>query len=156
MSNFHCVPVPSETAARWRQTGTDDNGNVLRRMPSDGTAPCRHCLQRGKPGEEMLLGSYNLPGPLGIYWTPSPIFVHAEACLYYAASNEVPEIVARNAMVSVRAYDRDDQCIYDLGHAGSGDAVDPFLLRAIFDPRTKFVNIHTAKPGCMLCRVERG
>ena len=26
----------------------------------------------------MLLGSYDLPRPLGIYWTPSPIFLHAE------------------------------------------------------------------------------
>jgi hypothetical protein len=43
-----------------------------------------------------------------------------------------------------------------LGHVSDGDAVDMALARAMGDERTAFVNIHTAKPGCLLCRVERG
>jgi hypothetical protein len=46
--------------------------------------------------------------------------------------------------------------VYDLGHVGPGDAVDASLARALDDPRTAFVNIHTARPGCLLTRVERG
>lgn len=155
MTPFKCVPMPTETAERFRRTGTDDNNNPLRRMmPDNSRAPCRHCLRNGKTGEAMLLGSYNLQGPVGIYWTPSPIFLHADACERYGAENEVPEIV-RSSFVSVRSYDGDDQCIYDLGQVVEGLAVDPVLQRAVSDPRTKFVNIHTAKPGCLLCRVER-
>nr|WP_281276994.1 DUF1203 domain-containing protein [Methylobacterium radiodurans] len=41
---------------------------------ASGGFPCRHCLQLARPGEGILLGSYSLPLPLGIYWTPSPIF----------------------------------------------------------------------------------
>lgn len=155
MAIFRCIPIPTETTTRWRASLIDDNGNTLRRMTSAGTYPCRHCLRPGAAGEDMLLGSYNLPGPRGIYWTPSPIFIHAEPCERYAADDDVPGIV-RGSQVSVRAYDADDQCLYDLGQAVDGVAVDPFLRRAITDPRTSFVNIHTAKPGCMLCRVERG
>ena len=167
MTDFRCIPIPTEVGERWSRTGVDDNGNQLRRMvaearpvEADGTrqngtgAPCRHCLCDADEGEALLLGSYELPRPRGIYWTPSPIFVHAEGCEKFAGVNEVAPIV-RNRLVSVRAYDRDDQCIYDLGHAGDGNEIDAPLMRALDDPRTAFVNIHTAKPGCMLCRVER-
>lgn len=167
MPNFRCIPIPTEIGERWRRTGVDDAGNTLRRMTDqprppepdggrlNGTgSPCRHCLCDARPGDELLLGSFELPRPKGIYWTPSPIFVHAHDCDAFAGDNEVAPIV-RNRLVSVRAYDRDDQCLYDLGHAGDGNEIDEPLLRALDDPRTKFVNIHTAKPGCMLCAVER-
>lgn len=103
----------------------------------------------------MLLGSYNLPRPRGIYWTPSPIFLHADACARFVLKNEVAPIVRSNSLVSVRAYDNADQCLYDLGQVCSGEAVDLPLGRALDDPRTAFVNIHTARPGCLLARVER-
>jgi hypothetical protein len=38
-------------------------------------------------------------------------------------------------------------CLYDLGHVCSGAEVDAPLDRALADPRTAFVNIHTAPPG---------
>ena len=123
---------------------------------SNGTYPCRHCLRLAAPGEEVLLGSYDLPRPKGIYWTPSPIFVHAEPCPRYAGVGEVPPVVRANPLVSVRAYDEDDQCLYDLGHVCPGGEVDAPLRRALDDGRTAFVNIHTARPGCLLSRVERG
>lgn len=167
MPDFRCLPIPSELAPRWNATGLDDAGNHLRRVIAEarpaepdgsrtnGTgAPCRHCLRDADHGDEMLLGSYLLPRPKGIYWTPSPIFVHAGPCEAFGRINEVAPIV-RNRLVSVRAYDAGDQCLYELGHAGDGNAIDAPLARALEDPRTAFVNIHTAKPGCLLCMVER-
>jgi hypothetical protein len=155
MTTFRCVPIPTATADRFRATMRDDAGNPLRRMAAgEAGAPCRHCLRDAAPGEAMLLGSYNLPGPLGIYWTPSPIFIHADRCEQYDRLDHVAETV-RPRLVSVRAYDAEDMCLYDLGHVSQGDAVDAALARAIGDARTSFVNIHTAKPGCLLCRVER-
>ena len=156
MTEFRCVPMPTATAERFRATGVDDAGNTLRRVVAGGGgSPCRHCLRLARRGDVMLLGSYNLPGPLGIYWTPSPIFVHAEPCERFDAANRLPEIVDRYSLVSVRSYDRDDQCIYDLGEVLEGKSAEGPLSRAIADPRTNFVNIHTAAPGCLLCRVER-
>ena len=158
MTSFECVPITTETAARFRRTGLDDNGNQLRRLvaTAEGGFPCRHCLELGAPGETMLLGSYNLPRPRGIYWTPSPIFVHERECARAEAGNVVPPIVQRNGLVSVRAYDAADQCIYDLGHVCAGDEVDAPLARALGDERTAFVNIHTARPGCLLTMVQPG
>lgn len=157
MTSFKCLPIETEAADRFRRTGLDDNGNPVRRVlaSESGGFPCRHCLRSAAPGEMMLLGSYNLPRPRGIYWTPSPIFVHAEACARFISENEVAPIVRSNSLVSVRAYDDADQCIYDLGHVCAGEDVDAPLGRALHDPRTTFVNIHTARPGCLLSRVER-
>lgn len=157
MTAFRCVAIATETAERFRRTGRDDAGNVLRHVVAQpgGSYPCRHCLGLAVPGVEMLLGSYNLARPQGIYWTPSPIFVHAEACPRFEADGEIAPIVRANPLVSVRAYDAEDQCLYDLGHVCPGQDVDVPLDRALDDPRTAFVNVHTARPGCMLSRVER-
>lgn len=155
MSRFRCVPIPTETARRWRETGVDDFGNPLRRMVSTGTgAPCRHCLQNAAKGEAVLLGSYRLSGPTGIYWTPSPIFLHEQDCPAYQRADEIAPIV-RTSLVSVRAYDANQMVLYDLGQVAEGPDADAPLARALADPRTSFVNIHTAKPGCLLTRVER-
>ena len=152
---FRCVPMPTATAERFRQTDIDDNGNTLRRIVSDGGgAPCRHCLRNAGAGEVMLLGSYSLPAPLGIYWTPSPIFLHVNVCPHYKRENDIPEIV-RTRLVSVRSYDANNGCIYDLGEVVEGTAIDLVVNRALADLRTKFINVHTARPGCLLCRIER-
>ena len=157
MTAFRCIPIDTATAERFRNTGRDDSGNALRRMDvASGRAyPCRHCLQIAEPGDTMLLGSYALPAPKGIYWTPSPVFLHAEACPRFMADDIIAPTVRANPLVSVRAYDAEDACLYDLGHVCAGTEVEGPLRAALADPRTRFVNLHTAKPGCWLARVER-
>ena len=157
MNPFHCVAIDTETAERFRRTGQDDNANQIRRMVAtpSGAFPCRHCLRLAEPGQTVLLGSYNLKRPRGIYWAPSPIFVHEAACPRADTENEVAPIVRANALVSVRAYDVADQCVYDLGEVCAGRDVEGPLGRALGDTRTAFVNIHTARPGCLLSLVER-
>jgi hypothetical protein len=114
MSRFRCVPIPTETAARWRTTGRDDRGNALIKRIVDGPGfPCRHCLRLGAAGEEMLLGSYDLPRPQGVYWTPSPIFLHAEDCPRFTTEDTIAPIVLAPGIVSVRSYDAEQMCLYD-------------------------------------------
>lgn len=158
MTRFRCIAMPTATAARFRATGRDDRGNaVLRRIVAeDGAAPCRHCLRHGRVGEAMLLGSFDLPRPLGVYWTPSPVFLHAEPCPRFEAEDEIaPTALGRTTLVSVRAYDAAQMCLYDLGHVAPGPEVAAPLHRALADPRTAFVNLHTARPGCWLAGAER-
>ena len=157
MIAFHCVPIATATADLFRRTGRDEAGNHVRRVVAvaGGSYPCRHCLQQAEAGQALLLGSYNLPRPKGIYWSPSPIFVHEAACPRAETTNDVAPIVRANALVSVRAYDAADQCVYDLGEVCAGRDVDGPLERALADARTEFVNVHTARPGCLLVRVER-
>ena len=156
LPRFRCLPIPSETAARWRAAGRDDRGGVLHRRVVDGPGfPCRHCLQLGAPGEAMLLGSYSLPHPRGVYWTPSPIFLHAHDCPRYEAEDAIAPIVAANGIVSVRSYDAAEMCLYELGQVCEGREVAGPLLRALAETRVRAINIHTARPGCLPTAVER-
>lgn len=157
MSRFACIAIDPAVADRFRATGRDDRGNPVKTMiaTEDGGFPCRVCLRYAAPGESVLLGSYNLPKPQGLYWTPSPIFVHAEPCTPYQGTDELPDIIRRNALVSVRVYDAEGMVLYDLGQVSDGGQADVPLARALADARTSFVNIHTARPGCLLSRVEK-
>jgi uncharacterized protein DUF1203 len=156
MPHFRCVPVATEVADRFRRTGRDDRGQaVRRRVVETPGSPCRHCLQPAQPGDVMLLGSYDLPHPRGVYWTPSPIFLHERDCPRFEAVDEIAPTVLRYNLVSVRSYDAEELCLYDLGEVCEGEAVAPALRRALEDPRTRHINVHTARPGCWLCAVER-
>ena len=73
----------------------------------------------------------------------------------FTAEDEIAPIVLANGIVSVRSYDAGEMCLYDLGQVCEGRDVAAPLVRALADPRTRFVNIHTARPGCLLCAVER-
>jgi hypothetical protein len=155
MSTFRCVPIDTSVADRFRTTGIDDSGNAARREIADHDGyPCRYCLRETRAGQEVLLGSYHLPRPRGIYWTPSPIFVHAVSCIRYDRDNEIPEIV-RNRLVSVRVYGTDDTIIYGLGDVVDGRKVDSLVKRCLGESRTAYINVHTARPGCLLCAIER-
>ncbi|HEV7268333.1 MAG TPA: DUF1203 domain-containing protein [Falsiroseomonas sp.] len=156
MPGFRCIAMPTEAARRFREAGRDDRGGALHRRLVDGPGfPCRHCLRLGEPGEAMLLGSWDLPRPGGVYWTPSPVFLHAGDCPRFDAENEIPPTVLANGIVSVRAYDAAEMCLYDLGQVCAGAEVAAPLRRALADVRTRFVNIHTARPGCWLAAAER-
>jgi len=161
MTRFRCIAMPTEVAARWRATGQDDRGNALvrrrvERTPGGATFPCRHCLQDGREGETMLLGSFDLTRPLGIYWIPSPVFLHARDCPRFEAQDVVaPTATGPDRIVSVRSYDAAGMCLYDLGEVCRGPEVEAPLRRALGDPRTAFANIHTARPGCWLAAAER-
>jgi hypothetical protein len=156
MSTFRCLPMSSDAAARFRATGRDDRGGTVHRRAVDGPGfPCRHCLRLGLPGETMLLASWDLPLPQGPYWTPSPVFLHGHDCPRGEAVDTLPETVTDNMIVSLRHYDADGMCLYDLGVVSAGDAAEPLLRARLADPRVAYVNIHTARPGCWLTRVEK-
>jgi hypothetical protein len=155
MPRFRCIAMPTEAARRFRETGRDDRGGVLHRRVVDGPGfPCRHCLRLGEMGEAMLLGSWDLPRPGGVYWTPSPVFLHAGDCPRFEVVDEIAPTVLANGIVSVRAYDAAEMCLYDLGQVCPGPEVEAPLRRALGDARTRFVNIHTARPGCWLAGAE--
>lgn len=153
---FRCIPMASDSAARFRATGRDDRGGQVHVRPVDGPGfPCRHCLRLGVPGETMLLASFDLPLPQGPYWTPSPVFLHAHDCAAAVIEDRLPETVTENMLVSLRHYDAEGMCLYDLGVVAPGEAAEALLRPRLADARVAYVNIHTARPGCWLTRVEK-
>ncbi|CAH0224355.1 DUF1203 domain-containing protein [Roseomonas sp. CECT 9278] len=155
-TRFRCIPMDADSATRFRATHRDDRGGAVHVRPVDGPGfPCRACLRLGRPGETMLLASWDLPLPQGPYWAPSPVFLHAQDCGGAPVEDALPETVARNAIVSLRHYDAAGMCLYDLGVVVPGEEAEAALRTRIDDPRVAYVNIHTARPGCWLTRVER-
>lgn len=152
---FRCVPMDTPAAARFRATRVDDRGGPIAERPVTGPGfPCRHCLKLGLPGETMLLASWDLPLPRGPYWTPSPVFLHAHDCPAATLTDALPETVTENSIISLRHYDAEGMCLYDLGVVLPGEQAEAALRERLGDPRIAFVNIHTARPGCWLTRVE--
>jgi len=124
----------------------------ITRSPITRCLPILPCRIRGRRARLARLLSFRQAAR--VYWTPSPIFLHAEPCERFEPADVVPEIV-RHRLVSVRAYGTDYMCIYELGDVCEGTEVERLLDLALVDRRTDYVNIHTARPGCFLCRVER-
>jgi len=154
---LHYFAMPTATADRFRTSGIDDFGNPVRALTADADHGyfCRHCLAQPGKGRAVLLGSCNIAQPKGHYWQPSPIFIHDSSCPRYADDGAIPSAVRAIQLINVRPYDRDDRLLYDLNDATTGDRLEALLARCFADERTRFANIHTGRPGCFLCRVER-
>lgn len=154
---FRYIAMPTGVAAQFRSSGADDFGNRVKSMiaAADTGYLCRHCLAQAGKGCEVLLASYNIERPKRHYWQPSPIFIHAEGCERFARDNEIPPALSAIQLVNARPYDRDDMMLYDLNDTVTGDRLGPLLERCLADERTAYVNVHTGRPGCFLCRVER-
>ena len=145
-----------DAALRFRTSGRDDRGGPVHLRQVDGPGyPCRACLRLGKPGEAMLLASWDLPLPQGPYWTPSPVFLHAHDCGGAVLEDALPETVLVNSIISLRHYDAAYMCLYDLGIVVPGEEAEAALRARLDDPRVAYINIHTARPGCWLTRVEK-
>jgi hypothetical protein len=154
---FNCLAMPTAKAEQFRSSRTDDFGNPVRALTADADTGyfCRHCLGQPGKGRAVLLGSYNIEQPKGHYWQPSPIFIHDSSCPRYEDEGAIPPAVRAIQWVNVRPYDRDDRMLYDLKDTMTGDRLEALLERCFADQRTRFANIHTGRPGCFLCRVER-
>src|SRR5436305_8091107 len=102
-SNVRIVPLHSEIAEAARAAaagGAPDHAVVTADSPRG--YPCRHCLRWAQPGERMILFPFAAIPPGHPYSETGPIFVHAEPCERYAATDQYPEEFRQNRVV--RAY----------------------------------------------------
>ena len=154
---FECIAMRSETANRFRDSGVDDFDNPVRTLTAaaDTGYFCRHCLGQPGKGNDAVLGSYNIDEPKGHYWSPSPVFLCRVRCERFQRENEIPPAIRAIQLVNLRPYDGDDRMLYDLNDTTTGDRLAPLLARCLADERTRYVNVHTGRPGCFLCRMER-
>jgi len=154
MTLFHCIAIRTDDAARLRRAVSDDFGYAIQRFDLDRTYPCRHCLREASGKAGMLLLSYQAPKPKSVYGHPTAIFMCASDCKRFEQPNTIPDIV-RNRLVSFRAFRSDGMMIYDANEIVEGDGHDA-AVRRIFDrDEVAYINAHTAKPGCLLCHIER-
>jgi len=151
-SSFRIVPIRTEiaeAARREAKVGTPDHVFVTAESPNG--YPCRHCLRWAQPGERMILFPFAAIAPGRPYSESGPIFVHAEPCGRYAATDEFPSEF-RNGRV-LRAYD--SRCNIIAAEVANGDGPEAVIERFLQQPETAFVHVRSASHGCYTLEAER-
>ena len=151
-STFHIIPLPTEIAdAARRVVNAGSADHALITVDSPGSSPCRHCLRWAQPGERVILFPYAAIPSGHPYSETGPIFVHANECQRYGATNEYP-VDFRNGRV-FRAYDSNYKIIDAAVVNGSEPEV---VIESLFqNPDTAFVDVRSVTHGCFTFRVQR-
>jgi hypothetical protein len=150
--NFRVVALSTEVAEgarRMAAAGAQDHVVVTADSPL--AFPCRHCLRWAEPGERLVLFPYPAIQPGYSYSETGPIFVHADACQRYEATNEYPSEF-RNGRV-FRAYDSDNRIID--AKIANGTAPEAVIENLFDNPETAFVHARSVTHGCYTFAIER-
>lgn len=151
-STFRIIPLPTEIAEAARRAvkaGAADH--ALLTADSPGSSPCRHCLQWAQPGEHVILFPYAAIPSGHPYSETGPIFVHANPCQRYSATNEYPADF-RNGRV-FRAYDSNYNIID--AQVMNGSEPEAVIERLFQNPDTAFVDVRSVTHGCYTFRIQR-
>ena len=151
-SNFRIVPLRTEiaeAARRVAEAGAPDHAVVIADSPNG--YPCRHCLRWAQPSERMVLFPFAAVPPGHPYSESGPIFVHAEPCERYAATDHYPEEFRKNRVV--RAYNsKQDMIDAEVANGSDPEAVIEKLLQ---NPKTAFIDARSVIRGCFTFRIQR-
>lgn len=121
------------------------------RQIADKGYPCRVSLSDAEPGDELVLINYEHHPVESPYRMRFAIFVRAGEETYDAVDT-VPEQL-RKRTLAVRAFDRDAMMVGT--ELIEGAQVESAIERLLADPRSAYLHIHFAAPGCYAARVER-
>ena len=150
--NFRVVPLPTEiadSARREAANGTADHSVVIADSPQG--YPCRHCLRWAEPGERMILFPYAAIPSGRPYSETGPIFVRADSCERYAATDEYPVEFRKGR--SIRAYDAQQSII--AAEVVNGSEPEAIIEKFLQKPETAFVHVRSASHGCYTMKIER-
>jgi Protein of unknown function (DUF1203) len=113
--------------------------------------PCRVSLTDSKPGDELILMNYEHHPVASPYRMRFAIFVrNGEET--FDEPDTVPEQL-RKRTLAVRAFDADAMMVaFELVE---GVKLESAIERQFADPRTAYLHLHFAAPGCYAASVER-
>lgn len=113
--------------------------------------PCRVTLRDAKPGEAVLLLTYEHQSGSTPYRSSGPIYVR-EGNHPTAVLDRIPDEM-RGRLFSVRAYDAQHQMVE--ADVASGTDLE-VLIEALFsDPEVNYLHAHHARRGCFAFRIDR-
>jgi Protein of unknown function (DUF1203) len=151
-SKFRIVSLPTDIAEKARraaESGAEDHAVMT--VDSATGYPCRHCLSWAQPGERVILFPYPAIPAGHPYSETGPIFVHAERCQRYNATDEYPADL-RNGR-AFRAYDAN----YNMIDAEVANGIEPEAVigRLLQNLKTEFVDARSVTRGCFTFRILR-
>jgi len=123
---------------------------ALRKI-ADGPCPCRVSLTDATPGDEVILVNYEHHAVASPYRMRFAIYVrHGEKT--FDAVDAVPDQLRRRTL-AVRGFD--DKAMMTGWELIEGTWLEEAIERRLADPRTQYLHIHFAAPGCFAAKVER-
>lgn len=147
---FTPLPAPIETAIN---TAIPSKSMVL----SDAN-PCRKCLQDNKPGQTMLLVSYDPWLADSPYRQSGPVFIHQDPVCELAdlpVGSLVP-MQQLSRLLSVRAFDKQHMMVGSRV-IGGRDLIScaESMFGAEGEAEVEYIHVHYAGPGCFAVRLDR-
>ncbi|MBX9467177.1 MAG: DUF1203 domain-containing protein [Rhizobium sp.] len=153
-SEIRFLPMPSDEAAAYRAGTPDAYGLAPERRLSPGGYPCRHCLAEIAEDAPYLTLAYRPFPTLQPYAETGPIFLHAEACPGYEASEILPPMLTSPDYI-VRGYGSDDRIVYGSGGVVAAEAIPGRARELLTDPDIAYLHVRSARNNCYQCRIER-
>ena len=142
-------------ADAFRRGGLDHYGNPPERMKSDGSAPCRCCLQLIETGSEMLVLAYRPFVSLQPYAETGPVFLCAERCLANVSSPDLPTVVVSPEYL-LKGYCVDERIVYGTGRITRKEDICTYADELLEREDIAFVDLRSAKNNCWQVRMTRG
>ena len=151
ISGFRIVPLSTEIAdAARREVKMGAADHALITVDTPQSSPCRHCLRWAQPGERVILFPYSAIPSGHPYSETGPIFVHANECPRYSATNEYPADFREGRVF--RAYDSN----YNIIDAEIVNGIEPeAMIQTLFqNAETAFIDVRSVTRGCFTFRVQ--
>jgi len=124
---------------------------AVRRIADKAGYPCRISLTDAAAGDELLLVNYEHHAVASPYRMRFAIYVRKGEETFDAV-DEVPEQL-RKRTLAVRGFDAGGMMTgWELT---DGIKLEDAIERQFADPRTSYLHVHFAAPGCYAARIER-
>jgi hypothetical protein len=121
------------------------------RTIADGPRPCRISLTDAKPGDELILVNYEHHAVDSPYRMRFAVYVRAGEETFDAVDT-VPEQL-RTRTLAVRGFDAGG--MMTRWELIEGAKLEAAIEKLFANPRTDYLHVHFAAPGCYAARIER-
>jgi hypothetical protein len=108
-------------------------------------------VKAGQP--YLILAHRPFPEPQP-YAEIGPIFLHADACARYQASETVPPMLA-SPQYLIRGYSAGHRIVYGSGRIVPTAAIPDAAADMFRDARISYIHVRSASNNCYQCRIDR-
>ena len=128
------------------------HGAVRRIADNRPVYPCRISLTDAAEGDEVILVHFEHHAVASPYRASHAIYVRRGETQYDAVDQIPAQLTKR--LLSVRAFDQHGMLVN--AEVIDGDKLEATIGTLFAEPRTDYLHIHYARPGCYAARITRG
>jgi hypothetical protein len=155
MAKLHVSAIDPLRLDRIRLTRRDESDNPVTPVPAAGWEPLRCCLALAGAGDPILLISYSPFTHRSPWAEVGPVFVHAQPCGGYPATDELPEHLRTGPRI-LRTYHADGSLDYDdITVVDRGEDIEEHLVDLLSRPAVDTVHVRALAAQCFTYAVTR-